>query len=177
MSGGIERTEVREAGIDGVQKIQSVARTTWDHTYRDTIPESVRSEFVSQAYSADSLRRRIESNVFLVAAKGEKILGFADFRQHSERAVELAAIYVLLGAQGHGIGTSLLEAGIARFPPQMSFVLRVERENVHAQRFYEARGFKRTGEHAEEFYGHVVCEVEMVLTPQVFAPRTVPGGA
>ena len=50
---------------------------------------------MSQTYSADWLRRRTESNVFLVAATYEEVLGFADFRQLSETVVELAAIYVL----------------------------------------------------------------------------------
>jgi hypothetical protein len=58
-------------------------------------PESVRRKFVSQTYSADWLRHRTESNVFLVAATYEEVLGFADFRQLSKTVVELAAIYVL----------------------------------------------------------------------------------
>ncbi len=106
---------------------------------------------------------RIGSNVFLVAATGEVILGFADFRRLSETTVELAAIYLLPEIQGRGIGARLLQAGIARFPPPTSFMLRVERDNAQAQRFYEAHGFRRTGEHAEEFYRHVVHEVEMIL--------------
>jgi ribosomal protein S18 acetylase RimI-like enzyme len=155
--------EVREAGVDDVREIQRVARTTWDHTYRESIPESVRAEFVSQAYSADTLRRRMESNVFLVAAEGEELLGFADFRLISTTEAELAAIYILPEMQGRGIGALLLEAGIGAFPLHTSFVLRVERDNAQAQRFYEAHGFGRTGVHTDHFYGHVVNEVEMIL--------------
>jgi hypothetical protein len=94
-----------------------VARITWDHTYSETLPESVGKEFVSQAYSADSLRHRMEANVFLVAATGEEILGFANFHRLSETAVELAAIYVPSGDAGTGIGARLLSAGIGSFPP------------------------------------------------------------
>ena len=96
--------EIRNAGVDDVRKIQRVARITWDHTYSETIPESVGKEFVNQAYSADSLRHRMEAYVFLVAATGEEILGFADFHRLSETAVELAAIYVLPEMQGRGSG-------------------------------------------------------------------------
>ena len=162
--------EVRDAGVDDVPAIQRVARTTWDHTYQWSIPEGVRAEFVSQAYSSDSLRRRMESNVFLVAAEGEEVFGFADFRALSETEAELAALYVLPEMQGRGIGARLLEAGIGRFPPRTRFVLRVERANTRAQRFYEAHGFRHTGEHAEDFYGHVVYEVEMVLRATETAP-------
>jgi hypothetical protein len=49
------RVEIRDAGVDDVQEIHNVARTTWDHTYRESIPQGVRKEFVSQAHSADSL--------------------------------------------------------------------------------------------------------------------------
>ena len=86
---------IRDAGVDDVREIQRVARITWDHTYRETIPESVRREFVSQAYSADALRRRIESNTFLVSLHNDSVVGFADFRSRSTTEVELAAIYVL----------------------------------------------------------------------------------
>ena len=155
--------EVRDAGIDDVREIQNVARTTWDHTYRESIPASVRAEFVSQAYSEHVLLRRMESNVFLVAAEGEEILGFADFRWLSETEAGLAPIYVLPETQGRGIRARLLEAGIGTFPPRTSFVLRVERDNTRAQRFYEAHGFRRAGQHKDAFYGHEVHEVEMVL--------------
>lgn len=157
--------EICDASTDDVREIQGVAHSTWDHTYRDTIPESVRREFVSQAYSADSLRHRVESNVFLVAAECEKVLGFADFRRLSETAAELAAIYVLPAMQRRGIGARLLKAGIGRLPPSAKVVLRVERDNARAQRFYEAHGFRRAAEHTEELFGHEVSEVEMVFTP------------
>jgi ribosomal protein S18 acetylase RimI-like enzyme len=157
------RVVVRAAGVDDVREIQRVARTTWDHTYKLSIPESVRAEFVSQAYSADSLRRRMESNVFLVATEGGEILGFVDFGSLSETEVELAAIYILPGMQGQGIGARLLETGIGAFTPRTRFVLRVEQDNMQARRLYEAHGFRRTGEHTDAFYGHVVHEIEMTL--------------
>ena len=165
-----EPVDVRDAGCDDIRAVQNVARTTWDHTYRESIPASVRAEFVSQAYSEYALRRRMEANVFLVAAEGGEILGFADFRSLSETEAELAAIYVLPEMQGRGIGKRLLEAGIDAFPPSTMFLLRVEWDNTQAQRFYEAHGFRRTGEHVEEFYGQVVHEVEMILRSPEAAP-------
>ena len=95
MSRDTGKVEVRDAGVDDVREIQNVARTTWEHAYREAIPEDVRAAFVSQAYSADLLRRWMESNVFLVAAQGEDLRGFADFRPLSDTEAELAAIYVL----------------------------------------------------------------------------------
>jgi N-acetylglutamate synthase-like GNAT family acetyltransferase len=106
--------EVRDAGVDDVRKIQRVARITWDHTYRETIPESVRREVVNRAYSADSLRHRVEANVFMVASHNGSVVGFAGFRSRSSTEAELAAIYVLPEMQGRGSGDAssrLVSAG------------------------------------------------------------------
>jgi ribosomal protein S18 acetylase RimI-like enzyme len=166
---------IRDAGVDDVRKIQNVALTTWDHTYRESIPDGVREEFVSQAYSADSLKHRMEANVFLVAAMGGEIFGFADFRSRSSTEVELAAIYVLPEMQGRGIGGRLFQAGIGRFPLLARVVLRVEQDNTRARRFYEAHGFRHAGDHAVEFCGHVVHEAEMILHLPDATSRILPG--
>ena len=108
--------KIRDADVDDVQEIQRVARTTWDHTYKESIPEGVRKEFVNQAYSADSLRPGLEANVFPVASHNGSVVGSADFRPHTTTEAELAAIYVLPEMQVQGIGARLLQAGIGRFP-------------------------------------------------------------
>jgi ribosomal protein S18 acetylase RimI-like enzyme len=159
------RIEVREARNTDIPAIRGVAQTTWDHTYRDSIPEHVREAFLGHAYSADSLRKRIASNVLLVARKEGNIVGFADFRPLSAADVELAAIYVLPEVQSQGVGGRLVAAGIARFAAGMRFVLRVERDNASAQRFYEARGYKRSGESSERLCGHEFHHVVMSLDP------------
>lgn len=159
------RVEIRDAQPDDLHTLQRVAQTTWDHTYRDSIPEHVQAGFLNQAYSADSLRLRMGSNVFLVALQDSNIVGFADFRLLSQTEVELAAIYVLPEMQAQGTGSRLLAAGIARFPARTRFVLRVERDNVCALSFYEARGFRSSGEFKEELFGHEFHDVEMVLDP------------
>jgi len=106
----------------------------------------VREEFVSQAYSEDSRRHRMEAKIFLVASHKGSVVGFADFRPLSETRAELAAIYVLPEMQGQGIETCLLQAGIGRFALSTSLVLRVEQDNTRAQRFYETHGFRHAGE-------------------------------
>jgi ribosomal protein S18 acetylase RimI-like enzyme len=156
---------IRTAVVDDIPGIRHVARITWHHTYRDSIPERVRAEFLDRAYSAASLAERIGSNVFLVALDDGTVVGFADFRPLPESRVELAALYVLPEAQGRGIGTHLLRTGIDRFLRGTEFVLRVERENTAARRFYEARGFQPRGESAEVYLGHEFRDVEMVLEP------------
>ena len=163
---GTAEIEIRAARGEDASEVQGVARAAWHHTYRDTIPERVRTAFLDLAYSPGPLRQRIGSNVFLVALYGGSIVGFADFRPLPDGRVDLAAIYVLPEMQGRGIGGRLLAAGIARFSGETRFVVRVERDNAPARRFYEARGFRPSGEFTEELFGHEFHEVEMVLDPE-----------
>ena len=158
--------EIRTARDEDASKIQGVARAAWHHTYRDTIPERVRTAFLDLAYSPRSLRQRIGSNVVLVALYDGRIVGFADFRPLPDGWAELAAIYVLPEMQGRGIGGRLLAVGIARFPGETRFVLRVQRDNAAARRFYEARGFRPSGGFTEELFGHEFHDVEMILDPE-----------
>jgi ribosomal protein S18 acetylase RimI-like enzyme len=138
-------------------------RATWEHTYHDTIPENIRSEFLSRAYSDESLQRRIYSSAFLVAVCDDEVVGFSDWDPTSETEVVLAAIYVLPHMQGRGIGSRLLLTGLERFSSARKFVLRVERDNTNARRFYEAHGFHVSREIVEHLAGHRVHELEMVL--------------
>jgi hypothetical protein len=41
--------EVRDAQPLDLHAVQRVAQTTWDRTYRDSIPEHVRARFLNQA--------------------------------------------------------------------------------------------------------------------------------
>lgn len=157
--------EVRDAQPDDANAIRHVSRTTWDHAYRDTVPEKVRAEFVRRTYSDESLLQRIENDVFLVATRDDEVLGFADFRPAMEGPTELAAIYVLPEKQEQGLGSRLLATGIVQFAADTRFVLPVERDNGGALRFYEARGFRRSGEFTEVLFGHEFHDVEMVLEP------------
>ena len=151
-----------------------MARTTWDHAYREIIPEEVRTEFVDKAYSQASLERRMGEGVFLVAVADGKVVGFANFHPVSPDEVELAAIYVLPEVQKRGIGTRLLEAGLDRFPPAAKVTLRVERENAPARRFYERKGFAASRHLTEHLFGHEMHEVEMTLEIGKTNRRTSP---
>jgi ribosomal protein S18 acetylase RimI-like enzyme len=53
--------------------------------------------------------------------------------------------------------------GIARFAAGTRLALHAERDNVPAQRFYEARGFRGSNESTEQLFGHEFQHVEMSL--------------
>ena len=161
---GASEARIRDIQPGDFLAIRRVARETWAVTYRGIVPEDVQDEFVRLAYSEESLARRMEGGVFLVADLNEEVVGFADFYSDSGE-VRLVAIYVLPNEQGRSIGTRLLKAGMSRFPADTRITLRVEQDNRPARRFYEARGFRETGGFTEDFFGHELREIEMVREP------------
>lgn len=157
---------VRRMRAGDVDAVHEVARATWAAAYRDIIPEAERGDLVRRAYSAETLKRRMETGIFLVAVYRDEVVGFADFKSTSDErgVVALMALYVLPAMQGRGLGTRLLERGMGAFPSARSLVLRVLRENAAGRCFYEARGFRYLGEHRWSLSsGEVIVELEMVL--------------
>lgn len=150
----------RDAGAVG-----RVARETWADAYAGIIPEETQHAFLERAYSPASLAHRAESGVFLVAEKNGEVVGFADLARVSGEpgVVKLAAIYVLPDAQGRGLGTRLLLAGLERFSGTKRVRTEVEHENLAARRFYEARGFVETSPRTVQAFGHEFRTVVMML--------------
>jgi ribosomal protein S18 acetylase RimI-like enzyme len=157
--------EIREMEVRDIGAVRKVARQTWADTYEGVIPEDVQQRFLGHAYSEGSLVRRMEAGVFLVAVEDGEVVGFADLSPAPEEpgAVELVAIYVLPGLQGRGVGTRLLQTGLGRRPPAKKVTAEVERENLAARRFYEARGFAQTSRRTQRAFGQEFRTVEMTL--------------
>ncbi len=133
---------------EDIPSVRHVAEVTWHHTYKDIIPEHIRTEFLTTAYSDRSLAYRMRNNVVLVAEDEGKVVGFAEFTPIQDPLeVELSAIYILPNHQGKGIGTQLLQEGIKNFPDAKVIKLRVESRNAPAKSFYLAKGFLPTREY------------------------------
>lgn len=155
--------EVREATVQDIGAVQRVARVSWADAYRDIIPEDARDRFLERGYSGESLVSRMSSGAFVVVESGGEVVGFADFHVVSEEEITLAAIYVLPNNQGEGTGTLLLEAGLSRTPSASRVSVEVESENAVARRFYESRGFMKTGERTQSAFGYTFHDTLMVL--------------
>lgn len=155
--------EVRDATTRDIIAVQRVARISWADAYRDIVPNDVQERFLEHAYSEESLKSRVSSGVFVVAEADGEVVGFADFCEVSADEVELAAIYVLPGFQRRGIGSRLFDEGLRRLPSASKRRVAVERENERARRFYESRGFAKTGERTERAFGHDFHETLMLL--------------
>lgn len=158
----------RMIAADGAA-VQQVAQVTWTRTYQGIIPAQVQAEFLRRAYADAMLQQRMRQNVFLVAERARTIVGFVDLCHVEPGLAELAAIYVLPEAQGAGVGSQLLEAGLGALPEVRRLRLDVERDNQIGRRFYEAKGFAISGATVEQFAGHDLHIIKMELQ------RSLPG--
>jgi ribosomal protein S18 acetylase RimI-like enzyme len=76
--------------------------------------------------------------------------------------VELTRIYVLPDRERSGVGTQLLEAGLAAFGQQgvTRLTVSVERDNAIGRRFYRRMGFAEVRELRQEAEGYSLGLVE-----------------
>ncbi|MFC4811658.1 GNAT family N-acetyltransferase [Paenibacillus sp. GCM10023250] len=156
--------KIRKMGPSDIQQVQYVAKTSWNVTYKGIIPLEVQESFLTSAYNDEMMLRRLErSNVF-VAELDEKIVGFANFSfVREDGQAELSAIYLYPEHQGKGIGSALLQEGIRNSQGVKEVYINVEKDNEIGRRFYEAKKFEIVKEFDDNFDGHILKTVRMVL--------------
>lgn len=119
---------------------------------------------MSSAYNDERMQQRMERSLLLVAETAERVVGFANFSPvNKDGKVGLGAIYINPEYQGKGIGSALLEHGINELDEVKEIFVDVEKENKLGIRFYEAKGFEVIREFDDDFDGHILKTVEMVL--------------
>lgn len=156
--------KIRKMQAKDIKQVQQVAKISWNTTYNGIIPIEVQENFLSSAYSDDMMQTRLDRSFIFVAEVRHDVVGFANFSSVKEDGkVELAAIYLDPKFQGLGIGTALLEQGIKDIEGVKEIYLNVEKENQSGRTFYKAKGFKVLNEFDDEFDGHILKTVRMIL--------------
>lgn len=154
---------IRKMQISDIENVKKVAIKSWHNTYEGIIPRKIQDSFLSVAYANDTLKNRLDQTPFYVAEKDRSILGFANFTSVQKNGeTELLAIYLDPDFQNKGIGTLLLKYGIDNLSPKKIFI-NVEAENQIGLQFYKAKNFKIIEEFEENFDGHYLKTVRMVL--------------
>lgn len=155
---------IRNMQPKDTKQIQDVAKVSWNATYEGIIPFEVQENFLKTNYNDESMQRRLERSFLFVAEIAGKIVGFANFSPVREDGkAELGAIYLYPEQQGKGIGSALLQKGIDVLDGIKEIYINVERENKIGKTFYEAKGFEVVKEFDDEFDGHILKTVRMVL--------------
>ncbi|MCM3214619.1 GNAT family N-acetyltransferase [Niallia taxi] len=155
---------IRKIKQEDITQVQDVAKTTWNATYEGIIPAEVQENFLKSAYNEDRMKQRIDSTTLYVAEVEGTVVGFANFSPVRENGkVELGAIYLYPEHQGKGIGSALVNAGIKDLDGVNEIYINVEKDNKIGKTFYEAKGFEVVKEFDDDFDGHILKTVRMVL--------------
>lgn len=156
--------KIRKMKKEDIEEVKSVARKSWNETYEGIIPEQIQQNFLKMAYSDEMMEQRLSQSIILVAEVDDRVVGFANYsRVNGAGMVELSAIYIYPDQQGIGIGTNLLKEGIKCLEAAKEIYVNVEKENEIGKNFYQARGFKLVDEFDDDFDGHILKTVRMVL--------------
>ncbi|MBS4210212.1 GNAT family N-acetyltransferase [Bacillus sp. FJAT-50079] len=147
-----------------IQQVQQIAKTSWNYTYEGIIPPKIQENFLTSAYSETMMQKRLKNTFIWVSEIDGKIVGFANFSPVKENdEAELAAIYLHPDYLGKGIGTALLNEGIQTLKGAKAIFINVEKDNIIGTTFYKAKGFKVVSEFEDDFGGHILKTVRMVL--------------
>ena len=155
---------IRRMLIEDTKQVQDVAKKSWNATYEGIIPNSIQENFLKGAYNDEMMQKRLSHSLLLVAEAEDKIAGLANFSPVNEQGqTELSAIYLYPEYQGYGIGSALLDKGITMLENLKEVHLDVEKDNTIGTNFYKAKGFKIVDEYDDNFDGHILKTVRMVL--------------
>jgi ribosomal protein S18 acetylase RimI-like enzyme len=157
---GDQMTHIRPVNLTDIDGIRSVARASWNATYREIYPLKFINGFLNKAYSQESLERSITRDIgeqerkFYIAADADNnIIGYAHVRQLDNANYELLRIYVLPIFQGKGVGTALQEMIIKQQKSISSLSAWVEHDNKTGKNYYESKGYKKVEEKEETMPG------------------------
>jgi ribosomal protein S18 acetylase RimI-like enzyme len=161
---------VRDAVAGDVPAIAAVVVDTWRDAYAGLLPDDVLAG-LSVADREAQWRRFVPAappSCCLVA--GAPVCGFVaagPARDGDPSAGQVYAIYVLPSAQGRGLGAALLTGAEARLAAAgfTTASLWVLTTNTPSRLFYEARGWRPTGEtQVDEFAGTALHETRYART-------------
>ena len=132
-----------------IAEARAVAERTWPRTYAGIIPEAQIPYMIGRMYAPEAIRRDTAAGTpfFLVKADGRTAgVCSADLgRRDEDGGAELHKLYVLPWYWGRGVGRWVLDelSRRCREAGASSVWLRVNKQNVHAQKAYRAAGFAK----------------------------------
>lgn len=133
---------------DEIARVRAIAEATWPHCYKGIIPESQITYMIGWMYNAETIREQTAKGTpfFLVNADGSDcgLVSFDTVPSPADGSCELHKIYTLPECWGRGIGHWILEEVCRRVREAgaSSVWLRVNKNNLRAQKAYRAAGFE-----------------------------------
>jgi len=160
-----ELVSVVQASLSDVNSVHDFIIDAWKEA-GPTAPgwTGATEENVNGLARPDHIRRLLSSRktrIFL-AKQGKEVQGFAATREVDEHTSEIAGIIVRERYVGRGVGTALLRAALAAIwlGRCTEVIVKTERINERATRFYEKNGFAKVGEEQENVDG---TKIDLVI--------------
>ncbi|MEL6375313.1 MAG: GNAT family N-acetyltransferase [Pseudomonadota bacterium] len=139
---------LREANRNDLPAVQALLARTWHATYDAHYGADEVDAITARWHAVPALEAQMAQpgTLMLVAQDGAgKIVGELYISQPPQHAPSddamLHRLYVDPDAQGTGVGTALLRAGLKAVPATAALTLEVEPANKSAIAFYERHGF------------------------------------
>lgn len=162
---------LRPATPDDAAVLALLGHETFVETFGHLYPESDLQPFLAATYTPATFHRFIADplQALWVAELNGKAVGYAHagpcalpHPDVTPACGELKRLYVHSGAQGHGLGNTLLATTLAWLTkPARDVWIGVWSENIGAQRLYARHGFVKTGEY--EFVVGTTRDREIIL--------------
>ena len=144
-AGATDGVVVRGAVGDDLAGVLSVGHRTWLATYEPIAGPEYVAMGLAKWWTSDVITDSIRKGRTLVAVEGDDVVGVATFGPQ-DGSFALWKLYVLPDHHGHGIGSRLLEAVVARAVENehQRITLSYLEGNQQAARFYARHGFVET---------------------------------
>lgn len=147
-----QQFEIRQAGIEDVQIIKTLALETFRETYGPNASPGNLEKYINEHFSAERLSAELQSadNIFFIAFIGNTPVGFTKITLGKttkglagSNDIKLERIYVLKAYQGLSIGKELMKKvlSVAREKKANHIWLLVWQKNEKAIQFYRKAGF------------------------------------
>ncbi|WP_134089110.1 GNAT family N-acetyltransferase [Olivibacter sp. XZL3] len=139
-----------EAELQAISIIQDIAYKTWPRTFRNILSAAQIKYMLEMMYSTSSLTKQMQElrHRFLLAIENGQYVGFISYESPYKDTLQtkIHKIYILLEAQGKGVGKRLMDAveKTAQANGDDRLLLNVNKHN-EAERFYTRLGFELIG--------------------------------
>jgi len=151
------RFVVFPAGPADARALAETHVSSWRQTYRGLLPDAYLARMSVETHArrfAHALTHPGFDDVTLAVADRAGIVGYAQggpSRRRAKGEAEIATLYLVRAAQGHGLGRRLLTETARGLAARgaTSLVISVLRDNVPARRFYEHLGGEAEPERLE----------------------------
>lgn len=145
--------EIRRANVGDLAALRLILSETWRDTYAPLIGAAAVDEMTRSLLSGEALRETLADGLTLVAQRRSDAEALAlAYARGAGDDVFVQRLYVRPGFQGRGLGRDLLRTVIS-MQRATRIRLDVEADNAGALAFYQAMGFRETGQGDERIAG------------------------